>query len=341
MNLPPIGPDRPWLAPLAGYSDLPFRMLCREMGAACAVTEMVSAKGMVYYSPGTKDLLATCPGDAPLVVQLFGSEPEMFSRAMDMLLEAGFRWFDLNCGCSVPKVVKTGSGAALLRTPDVLRKVVAAMVAKAGQGSVGVKLRTGWDAQDLCVFDIARSLEDQGAAWLTLHPRHARQGYSGTARWEHIGELKRRSRLPVMASGDLFSADDAKRCLDETGVDGVMFARGAMYDPAVFSNFLRNGDAAPSAPPGLEVARMIERHAELIREHGRPERALLRMRSIVPRYVRNLAGARTLRVEVGSCASWEHLREITARIAESGPVAGQAAGPQHHPDNLGEPEWTS
>jgi tRNA-dihydrouridine synthase B len=312
MQRLPIAPDKPWLAPLAGYSDLPFRMLCREYGAACAVTEMVSAKGLVYYSPGTKDLLATCPGDSPLVVQLFGSEPDMFAQAMDKLLEAGFSWFDLNCGCSVPKVVKTGAGAALLRTPELLLEIAKVMVAKAGPGRVGVKLRTGWDAEDAPVFNIAKSLEDHGVSWLTLHPRHARQGYSGAAKWQFVKTLKQSVNVPVLASGDLFCARDARRCLAETGADGVMFARGAMYDPAIFAHYL---DA--SAPPasGQQIAQLIERHAALIRQFGRPERALLRMRSIVPRYVRNLLGARALRMEVASCTSWEHLLDITGRIA--------------------------
>ena len=323
MTTPPFGPNAPWLAPLAGYSDLPFRMLCREYGAVCAVTEMVSAKGMVHFSPGTKDLLSTCPQDSPLAVQLFGAEPDMFARSMDMLLEQGFTLFDLNCGCSVPKVAKTGAGSALMRTPATLRDIVRVMVAKAGAGRVGVKLRLGSNAEDLSVFDIAKSAEAEGAAWLCLHPRHARQGYSGTASWEHIAELKRRSLAPVIASGDLFTAQDGRRCLEETGADGVMFARGAMYDPAIFHHFL-TGSTAP--PNGSEIARLIERHAALIREHGRPERALLRMRSIVPRYVRNLLGARALRQEVGSCMSWEHLADITGRIAEAKP----APGPEHH-----------
>lgn len=317
MNLPPIGPALPWLAPLAGYSDLPFRMLCREYGAAFAVTEMVSAKGMVYHSPGTAGLLATRPEDSPLAVQLFGSEPEMIARAMDMLLDMGFRHFDLNCGCSVSKVVKTGSGAALLREPGLLARITAVMVSKAGPGRVGVKLRTGWDAQDRTVFALAPMLEDQGAAWLTLHPRHARQGYSGTARWEHVAELKALARVPVIASGDLFTAADARRCLDETGADGVMFARGALYDPLVFRHFLQGSGGAAT---GADVARLIERHAELIREHGAPERAVLRMRSIVPRYVRELPGARALRQEMATCRSWEHLAELTARVAELKPV---------------------
>jgi len=333
MHLPPIGPELPWLAPMAGYTDLPFRMLCREWGAACTVTELVSAKGMVYGSHGTKDLLATCPSDSPLVAQLFGAEPEMFARAMDMLLARGFTWFDLNCGCSVPKVTKSGAGSALLRTPDLLVELAGIMVKMAGPGQVGVKLRTGWDASDLAVFDIAVSLQDIGVAWLTLHPRHARQGFSGQASWEHLAALKRRMSIPVIASGDLFTAADARRCLAETQVDGIMFARGALYDPAIFRHFLDDTTAVSSGP---EVARLIERHAELIREYGRPDRALMRMRTIVPRYVRNLLGARSLRLEMSTCASWEHLADITGRIA----LAQAAPGQEHHlPDGRGGDEW--
>jgi tRNA-dihydrouridine synthase B len=335
-----MGPELPWLAPLAGYSDLPFRLLCREYGAACAVTEMVSAKGMVYHSPGAKDLLATCPEDSPLAVQLFGSEPEMFARAMDALLERGFQYFDLNCGCSVPKVAKTGSGSALLGAPDVLRAIVKTMTGRAGPGRVGVKLRMGLGDADYCVRELAPMLEGEGAAWLTLHPRHARQGYSGTAKWDEIAELVRRTTLPVLASGDLFTAGDARRCLAETGSTGVMFARGAMHDPAIFKRYLKAvataaSDSGASAPSGSDVARLIERHAALIREHGRPERALLRMRSIVPRYVKGLAGARQLRMEMASCTSWEHLADLTARVAQLPPAedAGRDAQTTEHVDD--------
>jgi len=312
--LPPIGQALPWLAPMAGYTDLPFRLLCRKFGAACAVTELVSAKGMVYGSPGTKDLLATSPEDTPLVAQLFGSEPAVFERAMDMLLERGFTWFDLNCGCSVPKVTRSGAGSALLRAPETLRRIVKVMVQKAGCGRVGVKLRTGWDAASLPVFEIAKSLEDEGAAWLTLHPRHARQGFSGQAKWEHIATLKNQASVPVIASGDLFTASDAKRCLTETNADGVMFARGALYDPAIFAHFAANDERVAS---GAQIAQIIERHAALIKEHGNPNRAIVRMRSIVPRYVRDLPGASAFRQEASTCSSWEQLADITGRIAQT------------------------
>ncbi len=317
MHTLPIGPQSPWLAPLAGYSDLPFRLLCREYGAACAVTEMVSAKGLVYGNASTAELLATCPEDSPLVVQLFGADPDMMAQAMDTLLARGFAFFDLNCGCSVPKVVKTGAGASLLRQPELLETLARIMIERAGPGRVGFKLRLGWGPQDLCVFPLAEMLEKLGAAWLTLHPRHARQGYSGTAAWEHLAALKRASAVPVIASGDLFCAADARRCLEQTGVDGVMFARGALYDPSIFKWYLNNDHPAPSGP---EIASLLLRHAQLIRTHGKPEKSLLRMRSIVPRYVRGLLGARTLRQEAALCTSWEHLEAIAERIAQARPA---------------------
>ncbi|GAB6035926.1 hypothetical protein JCM15519_04850 [Fundidesulfovibrio butyratiphilus] len=317
---PPLTPDAPWLAPLAGYSDLAFRLLCRDYGAACAVTEMVSAKGMVYHSPGTAELLATTPEDAPLVVQLFGSEPEMIARAMDMLLQAGFAHFDLNAGCPVNKVVKTGAGAALLKTPELLAEIASVMVGRAGPGRVGVKIRAGWQDDSLNYLDVGRRLEDAGVAWLTLHPRHARQGYSGTAPWERLAEFKRTVGVPVVASGDLFTARDARDCLARTGVDAVMFARGALYDPTIFKQYL---DSSPQKPPsGDAVACLASRHAELMRAHGRPDAALRRMRSIVPRYVRGLAGARALRMEMTSCTTWDRFDAILDRIRQAGPAPG-------------------
>lgn len=323
----PFNPGAPWLAPLAGYSDLAFRLLCRSYGAACAVTEMVSAKGMVYHSPGTAELLATTPADSPLVVQLFGCEPEMIVRAMDMLLDSGFRHFDLNAGCPVNKVVKTGAGAALLKTPGLLAEIAAAMVKRAGPGRVGVKIRAGWQDDDLNYLDVGRRLEDVGVAWLTLHPRHARQGYAGTAPWDRLTEFKRAVGVPVVASGDLFTARDGRDCLARTGADALMFARGALYDPTIFKHYLNSCDQGP--PTGNEVADLASRHAELMRTHGRPEAALRRMRSIVPRYVRGLSGARALRMEMTSCTTWERFDEILDRIRQAGP----APGPERFKEN--------
>ncbi len=320
---PPIGPDAPWLAPMAGFTDLPFRLLCRERGCVCAVTEMVSAKGLCYDSKGTTDLLATCPKDAPFVVQLFGSDEECLKMAMDMLLERGVAYFDLNAGCPAPKVVKTGAGAALLKKPGLLARLAAVMTERAGPGRTGVKIRLGMTPQTPVYLELAKSLEDAGAAWLTLHPRYASQGFSGRADLDALARFKKASALPVIASGDLFTAMDAARCLARTGADGVMFARGALYDPGVFSRFtaLMRGDAAGAAPPtGPEIAGVIRRHAELARQYGSGRRSLLKMRTAAPRYLRDVPGSRLLRVRLCRCNSWEELEDIAAEV-EAGRVA--------------------
>ena len=361
----PIGPDAPWLAPLAGFSDLPFRLLCREQGAAVACTEMVSAKGLVYgmrqkgraegkSNEGTEDLLVTTLDDAPLVVQLFGAEPEFLAGAADLLLARGFCWFDLNMGCSVPKVTKTGAGSALLREPARARAAASALFRAAGPGRAGCKIRLGWDATAPVYLDLAKALEDAGAAWITLHPRYARQGFSGAADAGALEKLARAVSIPVLASGDLFRARDALRCLD-TGARGVMFARGAMANPAIFRQYhaLRNTPEETRGPEAVlpdageesaadvldreELHALILRHAELARAltPGRPGRrgyspALLKMRTVVPRYVRHLPGVKRLRLALANCGSWEELDDILRRFFRAFSLEGEsrpAAGP--------------
>jgi tRNA-dihydrouridine synthase B len=312
MHALPFSPDAPWLAPLAGFSDLPFRLLCRELGAAVAVTEMVSAKGLFYDSRNTKRLLATDPDDMPLVVQLFGADPDYLERAVATLAEAGYVHFDLNCGCSVRKVVKTGAGAALLGDPDRLVACAAAMARAAGPGRVGVKLRLGPKPPFATALALTRSLTDVGVAWLTLHPRHASQGFSGTADQTALAAFVAAAPVPVLASGDLTTAAAAGECLRATGAAGVMYARGALADPRIFThdaNFRRA--AAGLAPlPTPALCDVIRRHAALCQTHADDHRALLRMRTAVPRYLRELPGCRALRARLCHCTSWEELRDI-------------------------------
>lgn len=350
-------PDTPWLAPLAGWSDLSFRLLCREMGAAVCCTEMVSAKGLVYGGRNTEELLAcTAPdgdrlddgslvSDSPLVVQIFGAEAPFMEKAVGLLRERGFSWFDVNMGCSVPKVTKTGAGAAMLRdVPNALR-VAEAVIRAAGPGRAGFKLRLGWDAEHEVYLDLARRLADMGAGWVTLHPRHAVQGFSGLPRFSAIGELASELSVPVVASGDLFTAQDGIRVLRETGASTVMYARGALKNPAVFARhreMIAQGALEEDLPPSslsaaeasgeetekgvqqafdaldhvpadrAELALVIRRHAFLARRYS-PHLALLKMRTFVPRYVKNLDGARALRQQIVSCTSWEELDDILER----------------------------
>ncbi|MDE7065238.1 MAG: tRNA-dihydrouridine synthase family protein [Desulfovibrionaceae bacterium] len=307
----PLRADAPWLAPLAGYSDLPFRLLCREYGAAVCCTEMISAKGLIYHSPGTQDLLRTLPEDAPLVVQLFGNEADIMIRAMEPLLERGFQWFDLNMGCSVPKVTRTGCGAAMLRDVPNALAVARAMIRAAGEGRVGFKFRLGWDADAEVWRELAAALEDCGAGWLTLYPRYARQGFGGAAYWPALAELRRHVSVPVIASGDLMTPGDGVRCLAETGVAAVMYARGAMQNPAIFKEHraLLAG-ARPAAPDRSAVRAMIRRHAALAREYSNERTALFKMRTFVPRYVHHLPGVRLLRQGLAVCHDWTSLDRL-------------------------------
>lgn len=328
----PFAPDAPWLAPLAGYSDLPFRSLCRELGASCAETEMVSAKGLVFGGQGTERLLATAPADAPLVVQLFGSEPEMFRRAMPILMERGFRHFDLNAGCSVRKVAKTGSGSALMARPALLLEIVRVMLAAAGEGNVGVKLRLGVDQDSANYLDLGRELEQLGVGWLTLHPRTGRQLFGGEADWSAIAELVRAVGVPVLASGDLYTAEDAARCLAATGCAGVMFARGALTDPAVFGrlrSLLATGEAPPRTAEGL--ARAALRHIALSRELDGTPRAFRALRAFLPRYAKGFGGIRALRASLLGCETWDELAGRAAAIARLEPAA---AGDPAEPSGL-------
>jgi tRNA-dihydrouridine synthase B len=336
----PFGTDFPWLAPLAGFSDLPFRLLCREMGAAVACTEMVSAKGLIYglrqkrgQRNATEDLLVTAPEDGPLVVQLFGEDPDFVGPAAAELRARGYACFDLNMGCSMPKVTKTGAGAALLREPAAALRVAAALFRSAGEGRAGCKIRLGWDASRPVYIDLAKQMEQVGAAWITLHPRFARQGFSGAIDEAALGKLVRAVSIPVLASGDLFTAEDALRRL-ETGVRGVMFARGAMANPAVFRRYLalRRGSALPEILPAPDLLALIRRHAALALAHtpGSPGRkgfspALLKMRTIVPRYARHLPGIKRLRPALTRCASWEEFETILGDFfaaLPAGPLPG-------------------
>lgn len=362
-------PARPWLAPLAGYTDLPFRMLCREYGASVCCTEMVSAKGLMYKSPGTQDLLRTVfpeeaqdspqgdtpsplaaspatvtqgdapippvgRADAPLVVQLFGSEAPFLVQAVEYLQERGFSYFDLNMGCSVPKVTRTGSGAAMLKDVDNALHIARALVRAGGEGRVGFKFRLGWDAQNPVWEELGPALQDCGAAWLTLHPRYARQGFGGVAHWPALASLARKLHIPLIGSGDMFTACDGVRCIEETGVATVMYARGAMQDPAVFASHkalweARHGQGGGAGGPLPELAAhcpqvhsrqalraMIARHAELALYYGCERTALFKMRTFVPRYVHHLAGVRALRQGLSACTDWDSLNALLDTFLE-------------------------
>lgn len=332
----PIKPETPWLAPLAGWSDLPFRLLCREQGAAVACTEMVSAKGLVYGGKNTQDLLQTTAKDFPLVVQIFGAEQEFMQKGVQFLKERGFCAYDVNVGCSVNKVVKTGSGAAMLKDlPNffAVAKTVIDEVHKDAGHKIGFKIRLGYYLGEKVYEEVAQRLQDFGADWITLHPRYAKQSFSGVPEYETLARLKELIEIPVIASGDLFTARDGIRVLLETGVNAVMYARGAMSNPRIFAEhkylwqyvqekgitgkdlanieILDYNELFPKSPEQIkaDIYALIMEHLAYAKTYC-PARAVLQMRTIVPRYVRHLENAKLVRQALIKCRTFEDLDAV-------------------------------
>lgn len=318
----PIGRHSPWLAPLAGYSDLPFRLLCREFGAAVCETEMISAKGLFYASSASAALLSTCATDQPLVVQLFGGEPESLKEGVSLLRKSGYLNIDFNMGCPVRKVYRQKAGAWLLGETKTALEIARTMHEAATCGTehkkarLGFKLRLGTSPGHSPLPDLALRLEDAGASWITLHPRYASQGYSGEADWESTARLAERLDIPLIASGDLLSAEAGLGCLDLTGADGLMYARGAMQNPAIFKDhFILLSGGSFSSQEKCDIIKILLRHAWYSKNFGEGRRAFAKLRSIVPRYVRIFRGSQALRARLANCVDWDSLENLIKETA--------------------------
>lgn len=314
--------DKPWLAPMAGYSDLPFRLLCKELGAYVCETEMISAKGLVYSSCGTEKLLENSQEEAPLVVQLFGSEPAAAKTAAYLLRQKGWLWFDFNLGCPANKVLRQGSGAALLDDPDKVLEIAKSILSAINNpppGSLnehikamaGFKLRLGRTGKKKVLPDLALRLQDIGCSWICLHPRYGEEGYTGNARWEELQKLNEMLDIPLIASGDLLTAQKGIECLAQTGVQTIMYARGALRDPAIFQKHasILNGEYLEKENV-RELKKIIKRHIFLTRDIQGSKKAIFKMRSIIPRYVRNFPGVGNLRQALCSCTEWNEVENL-------------------------------
>ncbi len=283
-------PGRFFLAPLAGVSDRPFRTLCREMGAAFAYTEMVSAHALVHGSEQTGSYLDRAPGETPFAVQIFAAEPEVLARGAAVAVRAGADLVDLNMACPVRKVCAGGAGAALMRDPAAVERAVRQVAAAAGV-PVTVKIRAGWDEGSVNCVEVALAAEQGGAAAVALHGRTRAQMYSGQARWDLVAAVKRAVRVPVLGSGDVWTAADALRLRRETGCDAVLVARGACGNPWIFRELraAERGEPVPPPPSRDEWMATVLRHVQMQIEHrGRQPRWAARPEEAERQAVREL-----------------------------------------------------
>ena len=256
------------LAPMAGVTDMSFRQLCREQGCGLLVTEMVSAKAILYKNRNTKDLMAIGEGERPVSIQLFGSDPEIVSDIAHQIEDGPYDIIDLNMGCPVPKVVNNGEGSALMKDPKLVEQILTALV-KAIDKPVTVKIRKGFDDDHVNAVEIAKIAEACGVAAVAVHGRTRAQYYSGQADWDIIAQVKDAVKIPVIGNGDVDSPEKAKAILEQTGCDGVMIGRAAEGNPWIFRevvSYLENG-TIPARPTNREKREMILRHAALQLEY--------------------------------------------------------------------------
>ena len=282
------------LAPLAGITDMPFRLICREMGAALVYTEMISAEGLIRKQKATESLIETCLEERPVAFQIFGQRPDAMAEAARRLSEIA-DIIDINMGCPVKKVVKGGSGAALLKDISHAEEIIKAVVL-ASSVPVSVKIRTGWDRPDVAV-ELAKGAEASGASTVAVHGRTAKQGFSGNADWAEIARVKQAVSIPVIGNGDVCSAHDAARMLQETWCDFVMVGRGALGNPWIFreiNSYLYNG-SIPEASALEERGAMLTRHLSMQLARMSETTAVKLMRKHAAWYSHGIKGAAEFR----------------------------------------------
>jgi len=299
------------LAPMAGVTDLPFRLLCKEQGAGLLCMEMVSAKAIQYNNKNTKALLEIHPEEMPVSLQLFGSDPDVISEIAKQIEERPFSILDINMGCPVPKIVRNGEGSALMKQPKLVHEIVSKTV-KAIKKPVTVKIRKGFDDSCINAVEIAKIIEDAGASAVAVHGRTREQYYSGKADWDIIRQVKEAVSIPVIGNGDVVSGASAIAMQKETGCDGVMIGRGAQGNPWIFSELLaydRTGEM-PARPTMEEIKQMIYRHARLQVKYKGEYLGIREMRKHVSWYTSGLPNSAKLRGEINAVESLEELEKL-------------------------------
>lgn len=300
-----------FLAPMAGVTDMPFRILCKEMGCGLVYSEMVSAKGMFYQSKNTGKLLEVDPRERPVALQLFGSDPQIMADMAKTLEDSPVDIIDVNMGCPAPKIVRNGEGSALMKTPELIGEIVNALVS-VQKKPVTIKFRKGFD--DTCVnaVEIAKIAEKNGASAVAVHGRTREQYYSGKADWDIIKAVKGAVDIPVIGNGDIFTPQDAKAIIDHTGCDAIMIGRGSQGNPWIFRriiHYLETGELLPE-PTSEERANMALRHAKMLIDYKGVYTGVREMRKHLSDYTKGMKGAAEMRGKINTATSFEQIEAM-------------------------------
>lgn len=302
------------LAPMAGVTDKAMRLICRRYGCGLEVTEMVSAKALHYKNKKSFELFDLTDEEAPISVQLFGSEPEIMAEGAQLAVAAGAKMLDVNMGCPVPKVANHGEGSGLLRTPETAFAIIRAM-RDAVDVPLSAKMRIGWEERDPAIVDFARGLEAAGCDFIAVHGRTRAQYYTGSADWNTIAEIVRAVNIPVIANGDVDSVESARAIRETTGAAGVMVGRGALGRPWLFAQLLADhrGEPIPPEPDLHERAQVMLDHAALAVRYKGERIAMQEMRKQIGWYVKGLPHAAALRRDACTMNTYDDLENLLAR----------------------------
>ena len=308
-------PNNLILAPMAGVTDLPFRLICKEQGAGLLCMEMVSAKAIYYNNKNTEELMAIDERELPVSLQLFGSDPDIISEMAKRIEEKPFAILDINMGCPVPKVVNNHEGSALMKNPKLIEEIVTKTV-KAIKKPVTIKIRKGFDDKNINAVEIAKIAEASGAAAVAVHGRTREQYYSGKADWEIIAKVKDAVSIPVIGNGDIVDGVSAKKMLDETGCDGLMIGRGVQGNPWIFREiaaYLEQGIVLPR-PDQNEMKEVILKHAKMQLECKGEYTGIREMRKHISWYTKGMPNSARLRNEINNIETFEQLYACVEKL---------------------------
>ncbi|HBG0292719.1 tRNA dihydrouridine synthase DusB [Clostridioides difficile] len=304
--------NKVFLSPMAGVTDLPFRLICKEQGCGLLYTEMINGKALCYDDENTKKMLKIEEEEHPVAVQIFGSEPEFMGRAAEIMNDYSNEILDINMGCPAPKVVKNGDGSALMKNPKLAEEVLRAVV-KNSKKPVTLKIRKGWDDNSVNAVEIAKIAEGCGISALAIHGRTREQFYTGKADWDIIAEIKKNLSIPVIGNGDVFTIEDSINMLDKTGCDAIMIGRGAQGNPWIFkriNHYMNTGEILPEPTLNEKISTAIKHLKLAVEEHGEYV-AVREMRKHIAWYLKGLRNSAKLRDEINKI---EDYQEVVSKL---------------------------